>query len=252
MTWLEARDVGVDRSGRRLLDGISLQIGGGHLVGIVGPTGAGKSTLLRVLSGEVVPSEGAALIDGVPVTDTSLADLARLRAYVGPPMRSHVGFRVVDVVAMGRHPFAADSSPANVVDDAMARTDIAHLARREVRTLSSGEQQRVNLARAIAQHTPVLLLDEPAAALDIGHQELVMKLLRDLAAAGAVVVAALHHLNLAAAYVDSILVLNKARAVATGTPQEVLNANLLSDVYARPIRVVDHPFRPCPLILVAD
>jgi iron complex transport system ATP-binding protein len=131
----------------------------------------------------------------------------------------------------------------------MGRVDVGHLADREMRTLSSGEQQRIHLARAIAQQSPIMLLDEPTSALDVGHQEMVMGVLRNLADEGATIVAALHDLNLAAAHTDRLLLLEGGKAAAFGPPREVLTAPRLSAAYGEPMEVIDHPFRQCPLVL---
>ena len=247
-----ATDVAVERNGRTLLGSVSLEVAAGAMVGIVGPNGAGKSTLLRVLSGDLAPSGGAATLQGVDVAGATLRRLARLRSYVGPQTVSDVVFRAGDVVAMGRHPIEGRvgvPDGADGVAAAMARVDVAHLADREMRTLSSGEQQRVHLARAIAQQSPIMLLDEPTSALDVGHQEMVMTVLQTLAEEGLAVIAVLHDLNLAAAHADRILLLDGGTAAAFGSPAEVLTAARLSTAYRQPMEVICHPFRSCPLVL---
>ena len=155
---------------------------------------------------------------------------------------------------MGRHPHRramidADQHDA-IVDSAMERTDVLHLARRIMSSLSSGEQQRVGLARVIAQETPVILLDEPTSSLDIGHQETVMRALRSLADDGTAIVVILHDINLAAAHSDRIMLLSAGQAASPpGFRLEVLTSERLSSVYRQPMRVVDHPHRSCPLVL---
>lgn len=252
MNLIEASGVVVIRDGRTLLDGVSLQVAAGEVIGIVGPNGAGKSTLLGVLAGDVAPDRGTATLATENVSSTSIQHLARLRSYVGPQSISDVVFRVAQVVAMGRHPGRASANQdaeSALVAAAMERVDVGHLGDRVMRTLSSGEQQRVHLARAIAQQTPAILLDEPTSALDVGHQEMVMTVLKTLAAEGAAVVAALHDLNLAAAHAHRVLLLDAGSAVACGTPREVLTASRLSEAYREPMEVIDHPFRDCPLVL---
>ena len=248
-----ATAVSVDRGERRLLDSVSLEAIAGGVLGVVGPNGAGKSTLLLVLAGDVAPSSGSTEIAGLNSAATSLQQLARARAYVGPQTVSDIAFRVREVVAMGRHPYRSDDTAPDVdgeiVAQAMHRVDVAHLADRQLRTLSSGEQQRVRIARAVAQQSPVILLDEPTSALDVGHQEMIMKLLREMAESGVAVVTVLHDLNLAAVYADRLLLLNKGKAVATGTSREVLTAARLTAAYKQPMAVIDHPFRDCPLVL---
>jgi len=250
---IAAMGVSVERSGHRLLDKVTLEVAAGEVVGVVGPNGAGKSTLLRVLSGDLLPESGHATMNGVHVREMSLQRLARLRSYIGPPTVKDVVFRVRDVVTMGRHPYRVNGAELaidqEIVATAMQRADVFHLAERVMRTLSSGEQQRVGFARALAQQTRLMLLDEPTSALDVGHQEMVMTRLRDLAAGGVSVIAVLHDLNLAAAHVDRVLLLDNGRTAAVGTPHEVLTAGRLSAAYRQPMQVIDHPFRDCPLVL---
>lgn len=248
MVAVTASGVTVTRGGRVLLDDVSLEVAAGSIVGIVGPNGAGKTTLLRVIAGDVHPDRGRATIGDLDVSTAGLRRLATLRAYVGPQVAGDVAFRVGEVVAMGLHP-TRDPGNSDVVAGAMKSVDVASLQDREMRTLSSGEQQRVHLARAIAQQTPVILLDEPTSALDVGHQETVMSVLRSLSDAGVTVVAVLHDLNLAAAHADRLLLLDAGRDVAFGSPREVLTGELLSAVYRHPMHAIDHPLRDCPLVL---
>jgi len=254
MTTINASGIVVARGGRTILDSVSFDVAAGEVVGVVGPNGAGKSTLLRVLAGDLAPDDGAVSLAGEDVAAATVQRLARLRSFVGPLSVSDVLFRVGDVVAMGRHPGRADGNAeldGQLVAQAMARVDVDHLADRELRTLSSGEQQRVNLARAIAQQSPVILLDEPTSALDVAHQEMVMAVLRNLAGQGGAVVAVLHDLNLAAAHTDRVLLLDGGVSVACGPARDVLTGPRLSTAYATPMEVIDHPFRDCPLVLTS-
>ncbi len=236
------------RSGNVLVDGVSLGVEPGEFLGIVGPNGAGKSTLLRLLAGDIRPDEGAVTIGGVGVAEATLGRLARLRSFVGPQSVSDVVFTAGEVVAMGRYPESAEPEDQEIIA-AMELVDVAQLSSRVMRTLSSGEQQRVHLARAIAQAAPLILLDEPTSALDVGHQEMVMTMLRSFVTGGGAVVAVLHDLNLAAAYADSLLLLADGQVVASGTPRDVLRGPRLTDAYGEPMEVIDHPYRDCPLVL---
>ncbi len=165
-------------------------------------------------------------------------------------------FTVRDVVLMGRHPHRhAQLDPVDhdqIVDAAMEQTDVAHLATRPITSLSTGERQRVGLARVLAQQTPVLLLDEPTSALDIGHQEAVMRLLSRTAASGTAVLAVLHDLNLAAAHADRVVLMEEGRVRSSGPAAAVLVDTTLTDVYRQPMRVIRHPDRDCPLVLTLD
>jgi iron complex transport system ATP-binding protein len=247
---IRVEEVTVRRDGATLLDAVSHEARSGEVVAIVGPNGAGKTTLLRVIAGDLAPDTGTATVAGVDSTRTPLQEMARHRAYLGAAGAEGNPFRVWDVVAMGRHPHRGhERDDGAIVAAALRRFDVDHLARRRVRTLSTGEQQRVGLARVVAQETPILLLDEPTAALDIGHQEMVMGVLRELATAGITVLTVIHDLNLAAAHADRMVLLDDGRSVAVGSPRDVLVAARLSAIYRQPMQVIDHPFRDCPLVL---
>lgn len=249
---LRAREVSVDRGGQRVLDGVSLEVVAGRILALVGPNGAGKSTLLAALAGELELATGTVELDGHPLKHWAVADMARRRAVL--PQTHSVGFPFTarEVVTMGRAPWARTARRGHdpvAVEEAMAATDVTHLAGRPFPSLSGGERARVALARVLAQRTATLLLDEPTAALDLGHQEQVLHLARERAAAGAAVVVVLHDLGIAAAYADSVAVLRAGRLAASGPPREVLTTELLTDVYRHPVEVIDHPVTGAQLVL---
>ncbi|OFW67569.1 MAG: hypothetical protein A2Z12_04245 [Actinobacteria bacterium RBG_16_68_21] len=242
--------------GATIVEGIDLDVGELEFVSVVGPNGAGKTTLVRLIAGDLKPSAGSVMLGGIPPHDMRPGALALLRSVLRPDSGAGVPFTVRTVVTLGRHPYRKD--PANsaardseVVDDALAATEITHLADRVFSTLSTGERTRVAIARVLAQDTPIVLLDEPTTALDMGHQEATMALLHGVARQGRTVVAVLHDVNAAAAYTDRIVVMDRGRVRASGPPAEVLDDALLSEVYREPIRVVPHPFRPTPMVLAA-
>lgn len=237
-----------------LVESVDLDVTPGEVVAVVGPNGAGKSTLLSLLAGDLIPSSGSIHIADRPISGYSLEELARIRAFLGQHPATDVPFTVREMVALGRHPHRTDPENTPEVDRraverALETTDIRHIAERPFTSLSGGEEQRVQIARVLAQDTPIVLLDEPTSALDIRHQELVMAALLSRAASGGAVVAALHDLNLAAHTADRIVVMSRGEAVAVGSPADVLDAELLSEVYDHPVRVIDHPFRDGPLVL---
>ncbi|MFB8000838.1 heme ABC transporter ATP-binding protein [Nocardia sp. NPDC056000] len=250
---LRARGVGLIRNGgNRVLDGVDFEVIAGQIVALVGPNGAGKSTLLAALAGELDPTEGTVELDGKPLGDWAHLDMARRRAVL--PQDHTVGFPFTarEVVAMGRAPWArTDRQDADerYIADALTATDVKHLAGRPFPALSGGERARVALARVLAQDTATLLLDEPTAALDLGHQEQVLHLARERATAGAAVVVVLHDLGVAAAYADRVAVLDSGRIAADGPPREVLTTELLTRVYKHPVDVFDHPATGAQLVL---
>ncbi len=249
---LDAIEVAVSLDGHPILGGIDLTVTVGEIVALVGPNGAGKSTLLGALSGDVPLTGGSVQVTGRPLEEWSGLDLALRRSVLPQHIVVTFPFTVRGVVEMGRAPWVAvdgDPDGAAVVDEVLRATDVAHLAARRFPSLSGGERARAALARVLAQQAPILLLDEPTAALDLHHQELVLGLARRRAAAGVAVVVVLHDLSLAAAHADRIVVLQGGQVVASGSPAEVCRADLLSAVYGHPLEVVAHPRTGVPLIL---
>jgi iron complex transport system ATP-binding protein len=248
----ELRAVTVEVAGRRILDRVDLQVGPGELVALIGPNGAGKSTALSVLAGDLPPTAGTALIDGVEAHRLRPIELGRRRAVLLQQKGVSFSYPVREVVAMGRTPWARTpeaSRDDERIADALARTGVEHLVDRDVTTLSGGELARVSLARVLAQDCPIVLLDEPTDALDLGHREQVLSLAAELARGGGAVLAVLHDLDLAAAYADRVVLLHDGRVVAEGRPEEVLTASRIGDVYDHPVEVVPHPSSGVPLVL---
>ena len=253
---LRADSVSYATQGKVLVNRAELDLHAGEVLAIVGPNGAGKSTLCGLLAGDLAPTEGEAALSGRPVRRIKPAALARQRSMLSQHTNLRFPFTAWEVALMGRHPHISRwRSPAETdyttVEQAMEWTQVLHLARRLYPTLSGGEQRRVSLARVLAQDTPVILLDEPTAALDLGHQQLVMSLCRRLAGEGRAVLAVLHDLNLAGSYADRVMVMSQGEVVATGTPEHVLCAELLSDVFSQRVMVVPHPQTGKPVVLAA-
>ncbi|MET9478999.1 heme ABC transporter ATP-binding protein [Streptomyces sp. NPDC006638] len=251
-TVAEARTLHMSRGGRDVLTGINLTSRAGEVLALVGPNGAGKSTLLAVLAADLAPDEGEVRICGRDARAWSAPELALRRAVLPQTAAPAFPFTVEEVVRMGRAPWSgtarADEDDA-VVAEAMAATEVTPFAGRAVSTLSGGERARVALARVLAQRTPLLLLDEPTAALDLRHQELVLRVCRARAAAGDAVVIVLHDLGLAAAYADRAAVLHAGHLAAEGPPHEIFEETLLTPVYGHPVEVLPHPHTDSPLIL---
>ena len=233
---IELDSVGVELGGTTVLEGISLTVREGEFLAVVGPNGAGKTTLLRTCNGLVDPEEGTVSLDGVDVTSLSARRIGRLVATV--PQETHLAFDfdVGDVVAMGRTPhrsrFAtATDADRDAVESALERTETARLSERSVGDLSGGERQRVVLARALAQQTPTLLLDEPTASLDINHGVRTLSMARDLAVEGKTVLAAIHDLDLAARFCDRLALVADGELLAVGQPETVLASERLEAAF---------------------
>ncbi|MFL9653315.1 heme ABC transporter ATP-binding protein [Streptomyces sp. PB17] len=239
-----AEGLRVHLGGRPVLDGVDVDVRAGEVLALVGPNGAGKSTLLGALAADVPAAGGVVRVHGRPVADWSAHELALRRAVLPQSASLSFPFAVAEVVRMGRAPWTGGDREAEddaAVAEAMARTEVAGFAERPFSALSGGERARVALARVLAQRAPLLLLDEPTAALDLRHQELVLRLCRERARAGDAVVVVLHDLALAAAYADRVAVLRAGRIAAGGPPAEVFAEGLLSEVYDQPVEVFPHP-----------
>ncbi|MBI4941917.1 MAG: ABC transporter ATP-binding protein [Actinobacteria bacterium] len=233
----------LDLEGRRIVDGASLRADPGEIVGLVGPNGSGKSTLLRSVYRALRPAGGAVRVGADDVWSLSARDSALRTAVLAQENHSEFDFTVGEVVAMGRTPhkrlFDRESAAdRDVVADALAKVRMTAFATRVFGTLSGGEKQRVLLARALAQGSSVLVLDEPTNHLDIAAQLELLELVRGL---GVTTVAAIHELNLAAAYCDRVYLLAQGRVVADGTPEQVLTPALLRTVFGVHAHAGVHP-----------
>lgn len=231
-------------SGHTVLTEVDLALHPGTVTVVIGPNGAGKSTLLSVAAGQLRPGSGEVRLGGKPAHRLHHAQAARIRAVMPQESAVAFAFTVREVVEMGRTAWKrlpVDDDAA--VRDALALTELEDLAEREITTLSGGERQRAALARVIAQATPVqpgsvVLLDEPTSAMDVAHAESTLRLLRELASRGAAVGAVLHDLDAAAAFADQVVLLQHGRVRAAGTPREVLQADVLTEVYGTPVEVL--------------
>ncbi|WP_368497720.1 heme ABC transporter ATP-binding protein [Herbiconiux sp. A18JL235] len=237
---LRAREVTVDIGGRRILDGVDVELHAGELLVLVGPNGAGKSTLLSVLAGDRAPTSGVVELDGALLDSHPVAERARKRSVLTQSNDVSFPFAVEEVVRMGRAPWR--HRPEAALDDemvaaAMEAGEVEGFASRAVTALSGGERARTAFARSFAQQCRIALLDEPTASLDIRHQHRVLARTRDRVRRGGAAVVVLHDLNLAAAYADRIALLERGRLAAVDAPRAVLSSALLTRVYRHPIHV---------------
>ncbi|MDR0441286.1 MAG: ABC transporter ATP-binding protein [Candidatus Accumulibacter sp.] len=237
MSRIETENLVLVRGGQRVLDGISLRVDNGELLGLVGPNGAGKTSLLKCLAC-LLPCAGDIRLDGETLTALPPRERATRIAYLGQDGRLGWALTLADFVALGRLPhrprwgaWRLRASDEAAIDEAIAAMRIAPLRSRRVDRLSGGECARARLARALAVGAAVLLADEPVAALDPYHQLNVMELLAQRCAAGATVLVALHDLTLASRFCHRVLLLDRGRAVAHGEPRHVLTPRNLQRIY---------------------
>jgi len=239
-----------------VVDGIDLDVRAGERLAILGPNGAGKSTVLRLLAGTLTPDAGKVLLDGADLAALRGAERARRLAFVPQETRVAFDFTVLEIVLMGRSPrlgLLGIEGPRDleIARRALAFTDAEALAERPLSHLSSGERQRVLLARALAQEPDTILLDEPTAFLDLGHQVRVHRLLADLNRDhGTTVVFVSHDLNLAARYADRIVLLAAGRVLTDGPPSRVLTPDAVRAAYGVEVRIVTDPSLASPTVVV--
>ncbi len=240
---------------RRVLKGVSLNVESGEVLALIGPNGSGKSTLIRAVSGVVPIESGSIRVDGKSLSQLSTIERARYLSVVPQARNMPPAFSVYESILLGRTPYLGWLGRAGEHDHervryALQRTKMDALADRMVGELSGGEQQRVLLARALAQDTPVMLLDEPTTHLDLQHREGLVHLVRELAKSrNLAVLMVLHDLNMASLYADRVSLLVDGAIEASGVPEDVLTAETLSRVYNVPVHVIPHPEYGNPLIL---
>ncbi|MFW0184198.1 heme ABC transporter ATP-binding protein [Rothia sp. CCM 9418] len=249
---LNVHNVSVSIGAKDILSEVSFKAHAGEVVALIGPNGAGKSTLLSAICADVSLSSGQVEFNGISLSSLSARELAQKRAVLLQKTEVSFPYSVEEVVAMGRTPWKGTSAAQedeDIIQRCMRITEVEHMALRDITTLSGGESGRAHLARIFAQSTELILLDEPTAALDILHQEQTLKNARAFAQQGATVVVVLHDLDVAGAYADSIVLLNRGKVIAQGSPEQVCTSQRLSEVYGHPIEVLRHPSNGRLLVL---
>ncbi len=254
---LEIRGVVAGYGARDVLHGVDLTVAAGEVMVLAGPNGAGKTTLLRVLSGTLRPRAGTVRWQEEDLLALSPRQRARRMAVVPQARGVPPTFTVAQAVMLGRTPYlswlgAPNAYDRDVVRRVLAQTDLTDLADRPLGQLSGGERQRVLLARALAQETPILLLDEPTTHLDLRHQANILRLVRDLSRErGLAVLMVIHDLNLAARFADRLALFDQGRVLAVDAPQAVLTAARIAAVYRTPVDVCRTP-QGLPLVVLSE
>lgn len=237
---------------------ISLSIGDGETVAVIGPNGSGKSTLLKILAGLLVPQKGRVMLSGVDLARLSRREISQKIALVSQDGGGAFPFSVRDVVLMGRAPYLSGFALEKRGDYeraewAMRVTDLTGLQDRLMMELSGGERQRALIARALAQDTQLLLLDEPTAYLDIGHQVIVSGLLRRLNREfQKTVVSVTHDINLASAFFDRVVLMSEGAVFADGMPHDVIRERTIREVYHTEVLVDTNPVYDRPRVTLLD
>ena len=251
---LKIQNLSASYHGHQVLHDVSFEVHHGEVLALIGPNGAGKSTIIRAVSG-VIPSTGSVHTNGNDFHALDPMQRARYVAVVPQAISLPPAFSVWETVFMGRTPYLVFLGNASAHDEeltrqALSRVNALSFTDRRVSELSGGEAQRILLARALCQSTPILLLDEPTSHLDLQYQVSLLELIRDLAHKEKLtVLIALHDLNLAARYADRVALLVGGKLLAVGTPRDVLTPEKISNAYCLPVQVVEHPFEDSPLVL---
>ena len=236
-----ATDIKMEIGNNEILKGVSIDSKNKEFVGIIGPNGSGKSTLLKCIYRTLKPNGGCIMLGNTPISTMSVKESAKKLAVVAQHNYYNFDFSVEDVVLMGRSPHKKRLEPDNskdyqIVNESLDKVGMLEFKNRSFSTLSGGEQQRVILARALAQQTPCLILDEPTNHLDIKYQLSLLNIVKDL---DLTIVASIHDLNIAAMYCDRLFVMKNGKIVGSGTPQEVLTKEFIKEIYDIDVEIVN-------------
>jgi len=242
---IELRNLSIRFDGTYAVRDVSLAVETGEWVVLIGPNGAGKTSALRAVCG-LLPFEGRVLLDGHDAAALGRREVARLAAFVPQAPETPHELTVAEYVLLGRTPhigyFATEGRRDRAAAErALERLELGSFSERPLGSLSGGELQRVVIARALAQESPILLLDEPTTALDLGRQQQALELIDSLRGDGLTVVSTMHDLTLAGQYADRLLLLDGGRLVAAGSPDDVLTRALITEHYGAEVAVVDAP-----------
>ncbi len=223
-------------NGKNTLEGIDLVCSKGEFIGLIGPNGSGKTTLLRCINGVLKPKVGTIFVEGKNIDKMKIKEIARVCANVPTDAAEDLTLTVHEFVFLGRYPYVSgmwweSKDDEEIVDKAIATFKLEHLVNRKLNELSSGEQARVLLAKAVVQRPQVMLVDEPSAHLDLRYKLEVMEELRSLARSGITVITASHDLNLMSKFCDRVLMISQGKIVSFGNPVDVMTEENIRDVY---------------------
>ncbi|WP_323158468.1 Fe(3+) dicitrate ABC transporter ATP-binding protein FecE [Pseudomonas viridiflava] len=255
MSILQAQQLDIGYGATRIVQDLSFSPPPGKVTALIGPNGCGKSTLLKVFARILTPQSGSLTLDGKAYRDLSARDLARKVAFLPQVLPIPEGVSVRQLVAYGRSPHNSlwgrlSGADQHSVEQALQRMELETLADRPLSDLSGGQRQRAWLAMILAQDAAIVLLDEPTTYLDISHQVELLDLMRALSAEGKTVITVLHDINQACRYADHLAVMQAGRLVASGTPGDVLNAELVCRVFDVQVQIMREPVAGTPMCIV--
>ena len=255
MNALEVKNIYFSYNTKEVITDVSFSLGQGEFLGLIGPNGAGKSTLLRIMCQILRPQKGEIFFFGKDVKYIKPKELAQQIGFVPQETHFTLNFGVEDIVQMGRYPYLEPFSKEShedikAVEQAIDYAEVRELRKRPINSLSSGEKQRVVVARALAQSPRILLLDEPTSHLDLHHQYEIMELLKKMNGQGISLIIVHHDLNLANLYCKSLILMHLGKIYAQGTPKELINEKMLRDVYKSEVKIIDHPDKGVPQVLL--
>ena len=237
---ITAENIKMKIGDNEILKGVSIDSKNREFVGIIGPNGSGKSTLLKSIYRILKPNDGCIKLDDMDISKMSIKESAKKMAVVSQHNYYNFDFTVKEVVSMGRSPHKENLERDNIEDfeivkESLQKVGMSEFSNRSFSTLSGGEQQRVILARALAQKTPCLILDEPTNHLDIKYQLSLLNIVKSL---DLTVISAIHDLNIASMYCDRLFVMKDGQIVASGTPQDILTKELIKEIYEIDVEII--------------
>ncbi|MEE4230686.1 Fe(3+) dicitrate ABC transporter ATP-binding protein FecE [Pseudomonas viridiflava] len=255
MSILQAQQLDIGYGATRIVQDLSFSPPPGKVTALIGPNGCGKSTLLKAFARILTPQAGSLSLDGKAYRDLSARDLARKVAFLPQVLPIPEGVSVRQLVAYGRSPHNSlwgrlSGADQHSVEQALQRMELETLADRPLSDLSGGQRQRAWLAMILAQDAAIVLLDEPTTYLDISHQVELLDLMRALSAEGKTVITVLHDINQACRYADHLAVMQAGRLVASGAPGDVLNAELVCQVFDVQVQIMREPVAGTPMCIV--
>lgn len=256
---IKVENISYQVGNKEILKDVTFDLEGGKLLAILGPNGAGKSTLLKLLCREVKPASGTITFDRIDLNLYSIKDLAKMRAVLMQQNTLSLLFTVKELVLMGRYPHfenKATLADIEIVNAVLEETGVTHLASRNYHTLSGGEQQRVQLARVIAQiydqPKGYLFLDEPTNGLDLLYQQQILQLAKNMALKGYTVISILHDINFASRYADKILLLKNGMVINFGNPKEVVSCENIHSAFNVDVKLINCEDFECPLVITKE